>query len=172
MTAPSSHPAQTAGDAQGFPRYRRPIRRENTTRMDRTVMVPKDQRSSSRPRAPSRPLPARNVLALTAIIETTPSGIVEWIDDAAFRLLGISARACRGRELLFSFAGDRHLIADALNQAVINHHAQGTAIIRPRERRPVPVAFQIALITDLHGKYLQWTLTTRPAVNTESHLAD
>ena len=52
------------------------------------------------------------------------------------------------------------------------HHVQGTAIIRPRERRPVPVAFQIALITDHHGKYLQWTLTTRPSVITESHLAD
>ena len=72
----------------------------------------------------------------------------------------------------FSFAGDRHVIADAMNQAVINHHVQGAAIIRPRERRPVPVVFQIALITDHRGKYLQWTLTTRPSVSTESQLPD
>ena len=142
--------------------------------MDPTVLVPKDPGSSRRARDASCPHPAPNVLALTAIIETTPSGIVEWMDDAAVRLLGISARACRSRELLFSFACDRHVIADAMNQAVINHHVQGTAIIRPRERRPVRVAFQIALITDHHGKYLQWTLTTRPSVSVsnESHLAD
>ena len=128
--------------------------------------------SSRRARDASCPHPTPDVPALTAIIETTPSGIVEWMDDAAVRLLGISARACRSRELLFSFAGDRHVIADAMNQAVINHHVQGAAIIRPRERRPVPVVFQIALITDHRGKYLQWTLTTRPNVSTESHLAD
>jgi PAS domain-containing protein len=139
--------------------------------MDPTVLVPKDRRSSRRARDASWPHPTPDVPALTAIVETTPSGIVEWMNDAAVRLLGISARACRGRELLFSFASDRHVIADAMNQAVINHQVQGTAIIRPRERRPVPVAFQIALITDHHGKYLQWTLTTRPAVSTGSHLA-
>jgi hypothetical protein len=34
------------------------------------------------------------------------------------------------------------------------------------------VVFQIALITDHRGKYLQWTLTTRPSVSTESQLPD
>ena len=82
----------------------------------------------------------------TAIIETTVQGIIEWIDEDASQLLNISHRACRGRELLPWFAGDRHVIAEAIYRAAAGQDVQGETIIRPRDRKPVPVSFHVAFV--------------------------
>ena len=95
----------------------------------------------------------------TAIIEMTVQGIIEWVDEAASQLLHLSHRACRGRELLPFFAGDRHVIAEAISRAGHGQEVQGEAIIRPRDRKPVPVVFQVALIVDENGRYLRWTFS-------------
>ena len=95
----------------------------------------------------------------TPIIETTVQGIIEWCDEAASQLLNISHRACRGRELLPFFAGDRHVIAEAISRAGHGQEVQGEAMIRPRDRKPVPVAFQMALIVAENGQYLRWTFS-------------
>ena len=92
-------------------------------------------------------------------IETTVQGIIEWVDEAASELLHISHRACRGRELLPWFAGDRHVIAEAIYRAAAGQDVQGEAMIRPRERKPVSVAFHVALIVDETGRYLRWTFS-------------
>ena len=93
------------------------------------------------------------------IIETTVQGIIEWLDEGASQLLNMSQRASRGRELLPWFAGDRHAIAEAIYRAATGQEVQGEAIIRPRERKPVPVAFHVALIVDETGQYLRWTFS-------------
>jgi PAS domain-containing protein len=95
----------------------------------------------------------------TAIIETTVQGIIEWVDEAASQLLNLSHRACRGRELLPWFAGDRHVIAEAIYRAAAGQDVQGETIIRPRDRKPLPVSFHVALIVDETGQYLRWTFS-------------
>ena len=75
----------------------------------------------------------------TAIIETTVQGIIEWVDETAAQLLNISHRACRGRELLPWFAGDRHVIAEAIYRAAAGQDVQGETIIRKSSPYPVAV---------------------------------
>ena len=51
------------------------------------------------------------------------------------------------------------MIAEAISRAEHGQDVQGEAIIRPRERKPVSVAFHVALIVDETGRYLRWTFS-------------
>ena len=51
------------------------------------------------------------------------------------------------------------MIAEAIYRAAAGQEVQGEAIIRPRERKPVSVAFHVALIVDETGQIFRWTFS-------------
>jgi hypothetical protein len=93
-----------------------------------------------------------------AIVRTTVVGEIEWVNDVAATLLGISARTCVGGLLLPFFAGDRHLWSDAIRNAVAGDEICGSAVVRPRDRRPIMVFYRVALVSDAGGSSLKWSL--------------
>jgi hypothetical protein len=48
-------------------------------------------------------------------------------------------------------------IADLVSGAVLGRPVDHTGELRPRERKPLPVRFQVMLVKDEEGESLRWT---------------
>ena len=77
------------------------------------------------------------------------------------RLLNLSARGALGRNLPAFFAGERHQVFGDIARALDGHVAQREAQIRPRDRRPFTVAYEICREPSIGASAvprLRWTL--------------
>ena len=93
---------------------------------------------------------------IAATILTNHRGIIDWADANAARLLNVSPNYCAGRDLLTAFAQDRLDVMRAILAAVSGEVVRGEGFIRPRERRPCPVTFKLAMYAGDH-RFFQWT---------------
>jgi PAS domain-containing protein len=100
---------------------------------------------------------------VTATIITTTAGVIEWVDPPGARLLNTSARSCAGRYLLPFFDGDRLRILASLRLAAQGEIVEIEASIRPRDRKPVPVALRLAPNSDRQGA-MTWICTVQDPV--------
>jgi CheY-like chemotaxis protein len=78
-----------------------------------------------------------------AWIVTDDRGVMVEISGPGHRLLNLSARGALGRNLPAFFAGERHQVFGDIARALDGHVAQRQAQLRPRDRRPFPVAYEI-----------------------------
>lgn len=105
------------------------------------------------------------------MVVTTVEGVIEYVNPAAAHLLNTSAPHCRGRNLLLWFARDRIEIAHLLSHAVLGHPVDRTALLRPRERRSLPVQFHLVLMKDDEGELLRWSFSPESLDSTRSTTA-
>jgi DNA-binding response OmpR family regulator len=78
-----------------------------------------------------------------AWIVTDDRGVMLEISGPGHRLLNLSARGALGRSLPAFFAGERHQVFGDIARALDGHVAQREAQVRPRDRRPFSVAYEI-----------------------------
>lgn len=78
-----------------------------------------------------------------AWIVTDDRGVMVEISGPGHRLLNLSARGALGRNLPAFFAGERHQVFGDIARALDGHVAQRQAQLRPRDRRPFSVAYEI-----------------------------
>ena len=95
-----------------------------------------------------------------AWIVTDDRGVMLEISGPGHRLLNLSARGALGRSLPAFFAGERHQVFGDIARALDGHVSQREAQLRPRDRRPFSVAYEICRepSTDLAIPRLRWTL--------------
>jgi PAS domain-containing protein len=108
---------------------------------------------------------AMNQSGVTATIITTITGVIEWVDPLAARLLNVSARACLGRDLYQFFAADRLTLRASARQATLGDTIESEARIRPRDKRPVAVALRLAMDSNAEGS-LRWIFTVQEPLPT------
>jgi PAS domain-containing protein len=96
-----------------------------------------------------------------ACVAADAAGNIVEANPAAGRLLNIGPRRLKGRELLL-FATDRQRFASVLRQAVV-HSApiDVPMVLRPRERKPVPV--RVRVVPPLPGGSDVWLWFFAPA---------
>jgi CheY-like chemotaxis protein len=87
------------------------------------------------------PGPART--EVEAWIVTDDRGVMLEISGPAHRLLNLSARGALGRSLPAFFASDRHQVFIDIARALDGQVAQREAQLRPRDRRPFAIHFEI-----------------------------
>lgn len=88
--------------------------------------------------------PAQTAVAETeAWIVTDDRGVMLEISGPAHRLLNLSARGALGRSLPAFFASDRHQVFVDMARALDGQVAQREAQLRPRDRRPFAINFEI-----------------------------
>jgi len=87
--------------------------------------------------------PGTTVTDAEAWIVTDDRGVMVEISGPGHRLLNLSARGALGRNLPAFFAGERHQVFGDIARALDGHVAQREAQIRPRDRRPFTVAYEI-----------------------------
>jgi DNA-binding response OmpR family regulator len=104
--------------------------------------------------------PGRDAVAETeAWIVTDDRGVMLEISGPGHRLLNLSARGALGRNLPAFFAGERHQVFGDISRALDGHVAQREAQMRPRDRRPFAVAYEICREPTGSGvPRLRWTL--------------
>lgn len=87
--------------------------------------------------------------------------ILDWSPDA-LTLIGYSDGGAKGRSLPLMFIGSRPLEAH-LTRVMFGHPLERDGIIRPRDRRGVPVTYRIALADGSTDKrpVLRWTFQRR-----------
>jgi DNA-binding response OmpR family regulator len=78
-----------------------------------------------------------------AWIVTDDRGVMLEISGPGHRLLNLSARGALGRSLPAFFAGERHQVFGDIARALDGHVSQREAQLRPRDRRPFSVAYEI-----------------------------
>ena len=78
-----------------------------------------------------------------AWIVTDDRGVMMEISGPGHRLLNLSARGALGRALPPFFDGERHQVFIDMARAVEGHVVQREALLRPRDRRPFTVRFEI-----------------------------
>lgn len=78
-----------------------------------------------------------------AWIVTDDRGVMLEISGPAHRLLNLSARGALGRSLPAFFASDRHQVFVDMARALDGQVAQREAQLRPRDRRPFAINFEI-----------------------------
>lgn len=78
-----------------------------------------------------------------AWIVTDDRGVMLEISGPGHRLLNLSARGALGRSLPAFFAGERHQVFGDISRALDGHVAQREAQIRPRDRKPFGVSYEI-----------------------------
>jgi CheY-like chemotaxis protein len=78
-----------------------------------------------------------------AWIVTDDRGMMMEISGPGHRLLNLSARGALGRALPPFFDGERHQVFIDMARAVEGHMVQREALLRPRDRRPFTVRFEI-----------------------------
>ena len=78
-----------------------------------------------------------------AWIVTDDRGVMLEISGPGHRLLNLSARGALGRSLPAFFAGERHQVFGDMSCALDGHVAQREAQIRPRDRKPFAVSYEI-----------------------------
>jgi CheY-like chemotaxis protein len=95
-----------------------------------------------------------------AWIVTDDRGVMLEISGPGHRLLNLSARGALGRSLPAFFAGERHQVFDDIARALDGHVSQREAQLRPRDRRPFSVAYEICRepSTNYAIPRLRWTL--------------
>ena len=95
---------------------------------------------------------------MLAWIVTDEHGVMVEISDAGHRLLNLTARGALGRDVTTFFAGDRHQIFGDMERALEGQVAGREAHLRPRDKRPLPVRFQICREPDTAGpvRRLRW----------------
>jgi DNA-binding response OmpR family regulator len=79
-----------------------------------------------------------------AWIVTDREGTILEIAAPAHRLLNLSARGALGRNLPAFFSQDRHQVVRALERASEGHLVHRESVLRPRDRRPFNVRFDIS----------------------------
>lgn len=100
---------------------------------------------------------------LDAWIVTDLDGVVLETSAEGHRLLNLSARGAMGRNLTAFFSEDRHRIVADLARAGDGAFIQGTARLRPRDRRPFQVHFEISRETSgPRDRRLRWVLDPTP----------
>ena len=85
----------------------------------------------------------RGDLESEAWIVTDDRGVMIEISSPGHRLLNLSARGALGRNLTAFFGADRHHIFGDMSRALDGQIAHRQAILRPRDRRPFSVRFEI-----------------------------
>jgi DNA-binding response OmpR family regulator len=97
---------------------------------------------------------------LEAWIVTDEAGIVLETSAEGHRLLNLSARGVIGRNLTSYFSEDRYRLVADLARALDGAMIQGDAILRPRDRRPFEVHFEITRETtrDPRHRRLRWII--------------
>lgn len=95
-----------------------------------------------------------------AWLVTDPEGVVLETSVEGHRLLNLSARGALGRNLTAFFSEDRHRIIADLARAGDGAIIHGEAKLRPRDRRPFHVQFEIALepTSDQRDRRLRWLI--------------
>lgn len=79
-----------------------------------------------------------------AWIVTDDRGVMVEISGPGHRLLNLSARGALGRNLTAFFGADRHYIFGDMSRALEGQVAGREAVMRPRDRRPFAVRFDIS----------------------------
>ena len=105
--------------------------------------------------------PGTTVTDAEAWIVTDDRGVMVEISGPGHRLLNLSARGALGRNLPAFFAGERHQVFGDIARALDGHVAQRDAQIRPRDRRPFTVAYEICREPAIGASAvprLRWTL--------------
>jgi len=100
---------------------------------------------------------------VTATIITTARGMIEWVDPDGARLLNTSARSCAGRDLLQFFARDRVAFLELLRLVPSGGVIESEASIRPRDRKPLAIAFRLSMDPHAEGS-LKWIVTVQDPV--------
>ena len=95
-----------------------------------------------------------------AWIVTDDRGVMLEISGPGHRLLNLSARGALGRSLPAFFAGERHQVFGDIARALDGHVAQREAQIRPRDRKPFALSYEICRepSTDTAVPRLRWTI--------------
>ena len=95
-----------------------------------------------------------------AWIVTDDRGVMLEISGPGHRLLNLSARGALGRSLPAFFAGERHQVFGDMARALDGHVAQRDLQMRPRDRRPFAVTYEICRepSTDSASPRLRWTM--------------
>ena len=100
-----------------------------------------------------------------AWIVTDDRGIMMEISGPGHRLLNLSARGALGRSLPAFFAAERHQVFGDMSRALDGVVAQRDAHLRPRDRRPFLVAYEICREPASPGSpvpRLRWLLEPAP----------
>jgi len=97
---------------------------------------------------------------IDAWIVTDDRGVMLEISGPGHRLLNLSARGALGRSLPAFFAGERHQVFGDIARALDGHVPQRQAVMRPRDRKPFAVAYEICRepSNDSALPRLRWTL--------------
>ena len=110
--------------------------------------------------------PGQHAVAETeAWIVTDDRGVMLEISGPGHRLLNLSARGALGRSLPAFFAGERHQVFSDISRALDGHVAQRESQIRPRDRKPFAVSYEICRepSNDSAVPRLRWAIEpTRP----------
>jgi CheY-like chemotaxis protein len=95
-----------------------------------------------------------------AWIVTDGRGVMLEISGPGHRLLNLSARGALGRSLPAFFAGERHQVFGDMSRALDGHVSQRQAQLRPRDRRPFSVSYEICREPSIESAVprLRWTL--------------
>jgi CheY-like chemotaxis protein len=104
--------------------------------------------------------PGANDSEIEAWIVTDDRGVMVEISGPAHRLLNLSARGALGRNLPAFFAADRHQVFAEMARALDGQVAQREAHLRPRDRRPFPIHFEICREPSMGSAVprLRWTI--------------
>ena len=99
-----------------------------------------------------------------AVVRTSGSGVIHWVNQAGARMLNIGERAASGRNLLTFFNGGRASLELELLRASSGQVCEFEASLRPRERKPLNVRLDLAIPDDGAAGELEWLITpTKPA---------
>ena len=82
-------------------------------------------------------------LGLTLTVITDLDGVIHEASENAHSFLGVSARSAVGRNLLLFFAEDRLAVLASIRRLTQLERVEGSARLKPRDRRPIPVRFCI-----------------------------
>jgi CheY-like chemotaxis protein len=102
----------------------------------------------------------RPSLDVDAWIVTDDRGVMVEISGPAHRLLNLSARGALGRNLTAFFGGDRHHVFQDIARALDGQVSCRALPLRPRDRRPFSVRFEIEREPADSGSLprLRWTI--------------
>jgi CheY-like chemotaxis protein len=101
-----------------------------------------------------------------AWIVTDDRGVMLEISGPGHRLLNLSARGALGRSLPAFFAGERHQVFGDIARALDGHVAQRDLQMRPRDRKPFVVSYEICREPSTHSSTTRLRWTMEPARST------
>jgi CheY-like chemotaxis protein len=93
-----------------------------------------------------------------ATVRTDFAGLILSMNPEASRLLNISSRGRGVRSILPFFQTERTRIANGMPAAVGGQALLIDALVRPRQRKPVPVRLDLSVVPE--EQMLQWVLET------------